>query len=388
MFAGLHPTVKNYAWGIPNALSRFLGKPDTGLPEAELWMGDHPLAQCDIDTGNGLRDLVSWLASENRAFPLLVKVLAASTPLSIQVHPSADQAQLGYESEEARGIPRDAPERSYKDRSAKPELLIALSDTFTALAGFVPLSTVAERLDRWGRSGLSPEAVSTLRGAMADSLEHAVEWILAGGDDVAFCAGALGSWATEYCSNGGESVAHDDARLVSSLWGGHHGDSGVLFALVMHRVVLSRGQALFVIAGEVHAYIDGFGLEVMLPSDNVVRAGLTHKHRDIQEFVALADFTPRQEPARVDPSPGAGGDVYAGFGAPFRVTRVSAGARCDLGESDAVVVVESGSLVMTGSLTTERVTGGALVYVTDEETVLHCEGDGTAWIVQVEEVSV
>ena len=70
--------------------------------------------------------------------PFLVKILAAESPLSIQVHPTLEQAQAGFAAEEAAGVPRDAAERTYKDPNHKPELLCAL-EPFEALCGFRPV---------------------------------------------------------------------------------------------------------------------------------------------------------------------------------------------------------------------------------------------------------
>ena len=146
MFFALEAAAKNYDWGTPGAMSGFISGVRSNRPEAELWFGAHPSSQCIILTDNGEEDFPSWLNSEALNFSLLVKLLAASQPLSIQVHPDSHQARTGFEKEDRLGIDRADPQRTYQDTSPKPELIIALSDEFHALWGFVPTALVEARI--------------------------------------------------------------------------------------------------------------------------------------------------------------------------------------------------------------------------------------------------
>src|SRR5919201_1966520 len=146
----LHNAVRPYAWGSRTAIAELLGRPvPAPHPEAELWMGAHPGDPSKVmgpdGTQQSLLELVEGdpehqlcshcVRSWGSRLPFLLKVLAADEALSLQAHPSAEQARQGYEQEEAAGVPRDAPNRNYPDPTAKPELVCALT-TFHAMAGF------------------------------------------------------------------------------------------------------------------------------------------------------------------------------------------------------------------------------------------------------------
>ena len=142
----LKPVIRDYAWGSPTLLADLQGREPTGRPEAELWLGDHPGAPCVAVVADGahigLDEVVAAdperclgpVAPEGR-LPFLMKLLAAGAPLSIQAHPTLEQARAGHAAEEAAGVPADAPERNYKDANHKPEMLLALTP-FAAMCGF------------------------------------------------------------------------------------------------------------------------------------------------------------------------------------------------------------------------------------------------------------
>ena len=279
----LHAQVKHYDWGVPGALSRALGRESSGAPEAEIWWGNHPLAECAISTPSGFEDLPSWLEKTETPFPLLVKLLAAEKPLSIQVHPSKTQAEIGFGHEEAAGIPLESRERSYKDRSAKPELIIALSDEFVGLAGFADEATVNGRLARWLTAG-APERLDQIFGPAAGDPRKASRLVKEELFNYSEVVLELEQWLASVIPSRLEPQTAAEVKLLQQVSSAHPSDPGILFILLMHHVYLTRGEALFVASGEIHAYVEGLGLEVMLPSDNVIRAGLTSKHVDGQAF--------------------------------------------------------------------------------------------------------
>ncbi len=149
----LENTIQPYPWGSRTSIPALLGLPATAAPQAELWMGAHPLAPSRVLPAR--RRLDEWIAEDpahtlgravaqrfDSKLPFLFKILAAAQPLSLQAHPSLEQAKAGFEDEERRGIPRTAPHRNYKDPNHKPELLCALTP-FDALCGFRASAEIA-----------------------------------------------------------------------------------------------------------------------------------------------------------------------------------------------------------------------------------------------------
>ena len=280
MLLPLSNTPRDYAWGSVNLLAELEGREPTGAPEAEVWFGDHPADPADI-AGGGTLDV--WLADASRpGLSFLVKILAAAAPLSIQAHPSRAQAIEGYAREEAAGIPRDAAHRTYRDANHKPELIVALSDEFRALAGLRPMPELRRLLAAIGdaTAGLS----SRLDGSDA-ATTAAIAWVLspAAHDDVRAIIGAARVADTDEFA--------DDLAFVAALDDQHPADPGIVVALMMNRVTLRRGEGLFVPAGVLHAYLEGLGVEIMAASDNVLRGGLTPKHIDVAELTTVLDPT-------------------------------------------------------------------------------------------------
>jgi mannose-6-phosphate isomerase len=220
--------------------------------------------------------------------PFLLKVLAAQKALSIQLHPDREQAQAGFAAEEARGVPRKARERVYVDDWPKPEILCALTP-FEVLAGLRPAIQAADVLDGLGVNALS-DLARGLRSAPEPATVGRVLAILLDWPDVRsrddLVQRAL-KGAANAAARGGEYKAAYEA--VGRIAVDHPGDIGLVCSLLMNHAVVEPGQALFMAAGGVHAYIRGTGVELMANSDNVIRAGLTPKHIDIPELVRVLD---------------------------------------------------------------------------------------------------
>jgi mannose-6-phosphate isomerase len=300
-------TIMPYAWGSRTAIAELTGRASpSSSPEAELWMGAHPMAPSRLartggDAQAGPRALTELIA-ENAArelgtdiaksfgprLPFLLKVLAAEQPLSLQAHPNADQAKLGFEEEDRRGIARDAATRSYKDASHKPELLCALVPV-DALCGFRRVADTLRLFDELGvrelepvlaplRASADPKGLAAVFGALmtmpsaeGSRLVRAV---------VAACSNMSASTSTfarEYAW----------ATKLDALY---PGDVGVVSALLLNLVHLDVGEALYLDAGNLHAYLSGVGVEIMASSDNVLRGGLTKKHVDVPELMRVLDF--------------------------------------------------------------------------------------------------
>ncbi|BCW48169.1 mannose-6-phosphate isomerase, class I [Arthrobacter sp. StoSoilB13] len=313
----LKNTIRNYKWGSTTLMADYLGHEKSGQPEAEMWLGAHPgaasIALSD-DHDSRLDELIlgnpQLLGEASRQsfgdqLPFLMKVLAAESALSLQVHPTRNQAAHGFAEEDARGIPRDAPHRNFKDSNHKPEMIVALTD-FEALCGFRSVSEAASIFSFLAAESSSCESSSVpLFGELHRTLT------LNGRSDTAAIEAAFGQLltggpaVTEAVNSLAELLDHDQpahhpfgdalstARELSRLY---PGDPGVLISLMLNHVALKPGDAIFLPAGNIHAYLHGLGIEVMASSDNVLRGGLTGKHVDIPELMRTVDFTPLPVP--------------------------------------------------------------------------------------------
>jgi mannose-6-phosphate isomerase len=304
----LRGALRTYAWGSRTAIAEFTGRPvPAAHPEAELWFGAHPGDPAWLKTAQGETSLLEVLVADpegqlgaaSRArfgdvLPFLVKVLAADEPLSLQAHPSADQAVEGYLREERMGIPVSSPVRNYRDTSHKPELLVALQ-SFEALAGFRQASRTTELLRALAVSDLDPFIDLLNDQSDADGLRALfTTWITAPQPDIDVLVPAVLDGAIQYVSSGATEF-QSEAKTVLELGERYPGDAGVLAALLLNRISLAPGEAIFLPAGNLHAYLRGVGVEVMANSDNVLRGGLTPKHVDVPELLRVLDFTPTTE---------------------------------------------------------------------------------------------
>ncbi|MUL43644.1 mannose-6-phosphate isomerase, class I [Streptomonospora sp. PA3] len=353
--------VRPYPWGARTAIPRLLGAEPDGRPQAELWLGAHPGAPSTVITPEGpasFDDVIAAAPKETlgvrtverfgERLPFLLKVLAAEEPLSLQVHPDAARAQAGFAAEEAAGIPVTAPHRNYRDPFHKPELVLAL-EPFEALCGFRDPAAARADLD-----GLSCPLAEVLRSDLAAPAEHtalrgALTRLLTLPEDER--AQLVGSFVAEWRRLG--SGAHHET--VVELAERYPGDPGAVAALLLNRVSLRPGDALFLPAGNVHAYLRGTAVEVMAGSDNVLRAGLTGKHVDTAEVLAVVDFSvlpipftgPVQAGGRTEFRPGVPDFALATAGPGPIGTRLEGGAPSVVLalEGEADLVAESGEVL-------------------------------------------
>ncbi len=307
----LRGAIRTYAWGSRTAIAEFTGRPaPTAHPEAELWLGAHPGDPARLEGPDGAVSLLDAIAADPEAelgpavrarfgdtLPFLVKVLAAGEPLSLQAHPTNEQAVEGYGREDRAGVPLNSPVRNYRDRSHKPEILVALSD-FQALAGFRPASQSVVLMRALAVPELDPYIALLTGESDADGLRALfTTWITAPQPDIDALIPAVLEGAVGYIRSGAKEFA-DEARTILELGERYPGDAGVLAALLLNRVALAPGEGIFLPAGNLHSYLDGIGMEVMANSDNVLRGGLTPKHVDVPELLRVLDFAPVQD-ARV-----------------------------------------------------------------------------------------
>ncbi|MCP2258669.1 mannose-6-phosphate isomerase, type 1 [Streptoalloteichus tenebrarius] len=299
----LRNAVRPYAWGSRTAIADLLGRPvPAPHPEAELWLGAHPADPSLLVGEDGSEtSLLDRLTEDPTGqlgpdcagrwggrLPFLMKVLAADEPLSLQAHPSAAQAAEGFAREEAAGIPLDAPNRNYKDPNHKPELICALTE-FHALAGFRDAHRTLELLKSLEVPALRAHIELLAAQPDADGLRALfTTWIT-------LPQPALDKLVPQVLDG---CVAHlrdhgpfdRECRTALELAEAYPGDAGVLAALLLNRIVLHPGEAIYLPAGNLHAYLHGTGVEIMANSDNVLRGGLTPKHVDVPELLRVLDF--------------------------------------------------------------------------------------------------
>lgn len=356
--------VQNYAWGDTSSIAGLQGRTPTGEPEAEVWFGAHPSAPSTTNEGPLdaviAADPVSALGT-HATLPFLVKLLAAARPLSIQAHPSIAQAEEGFAREDTAGIPRNAPHRNYKDRNHKPEMLIALTP-FRAMAGFRPVDETAELLAEFNVPELD-EAGALLIDATVpvhERLRSVISgWL--GMDNPAPLVNTVLERAAELDS--------DVARNLVFIGEAFPGDVGVLAALLLNHVTLEPGQALFLPAGNMHAYLEGFGVEVMANSDNVLRGGLTEKHIDVDELKDIVVFEPIEDPVLAPKITHGSGFVAEEFPVPvpdFAVTRLTGEVTAPV-EGPAIVLAVTGHVALGDSL--ELAPGEAAFIAADDGSV-------------------
>ncbi|MGV8851208.1 MAG: mannose-6-phosphate isomerase, class I [Rhodoglobus sp.] len=384
MFVGITNTPRDYAWGSSGEISALLGTPPTGKPEAELWLGAHPGSPSVIlnpEEANGARDLLALIERDAShvlgdgvgRLPFLLKVLAAGAPLSLQAHPTPEQAVNGFARENLAGVPLTAGHRNYKDDSAKPELIVALSDTFEALCGFRAMAETRASIERLTEmdavsSNPKPELFAEwLAFARDDSdLRSMFEWLISARHPVP----ELVEQVTALAANAGTEFA-----LVRTLAGHYSGDSGVLIALMLNHVTLVKGEALYLPAGNIHAYLRGLGIELMASSDNVLRGGLTPKHVDVPELLSVLDFSAAPVPYL---RPEIISDIERVFTPPvrdFQLSVVEADCSLDIA-SAAILLCTEGAFTLNGTVGEASLSRGESVFVSADEGTVSIRGTG------------
>jgi mannose-6-phosphate isomerase len=251
--------------------------------------------------------------------PFLLKVLAAAEPLSLQAHPNAAQAKAGFSLEQAEQVPLAAEQRSYKDPHHKPELIVALTP-FSALYGFRRVEATRALFAALDVPALTPYlgplAGPSPRAGLGETFARLVG---ASREMQRLLADATATAATNRLAFAGGF--HGEFQLAARLGALYPGDIGVVLALLLNLVELRPLEGLYLPAGNLHAYLEGAGVEIMASSDNVLRGGLTKKHVNVPELLRILDFS------ELEPSPltaEADGDehVYRTDASEFRLARL------------------------------------------------------------------
>lgn len=335
MIVRLENTIRNYAWGSLDQIAEFLGRqPSATNPQAELWIGAHPDdSSRALLPGGQKKSLLAVIAEApveqlgagvaarfGNGLPYLMKVLAAGSPLSLQAHPTIEQARAGYDDEERRGVPQDAPHRNYRDRNHKPELMFALSP-FEALCGFRPVTDIIATFERIAVPKMLDLATRLRTTPNAQGLKSILEFLLIAtpGQHAELVAQTLAVADAGKAQPGPEQ---NHLRWISKLGRAYPGDVGVVTALLLNYVALEIGQAIFLPARSLHSYLSGIGIELMASSDNVLRGGLTPKYVDGTELLHVLSFEPMPPPIVTPTALSAVEQAFVTPAADFRLSRI------------------------------------------------------------------
>jgi mannose-6-phosphate isomerase len=290
--------VQHYEWGGYDFIPELLDiQKENNKPFAEYWMGAHPSASSLITVDGKPVSLNQVIQQEPSTFmgeavykkfgelPYLFKVLDVREMLSIQVHPTKDEAVKGFAAEEAAGISMNAPHRNYKDKNHKPEVMVALSE-FWLLHGFKQKEELNETLnavpefkfllpvfEEHGYKGLYKEVMEFSQERVDQVLSPLVNRELAQKNRLT--KEQAGYWVNKLFQTG-EQIANIDR--------------GVFSIYFFNIVKVLPGEGVFQGAGIPHAYLEGQNVELMANSDNVLRGGLTTKHVDVQELLKHTKF--------------------------------------------------------------------------------------------------
>jgi mannose-6-phosphate isomerase len=384
----LDSPIRKYAWGSHSAIAGLQGRPaPTQDPEAELWIGAHPASPSRLSvTGVALSDAIAAdpagvlgadsVARFGARLPFLLKVLAAAEPLSLQAHPDLAQARAGFAAEERLGEP-PGQHRNYIDAWHKPELLVAVAQ-FDALCGFRDPMASASLLGALGVAGLKSTVDALRQLDLSSALRDAVHGLLSLPpverptlvcDVVAACEPRISE--------------HPSYALAVELAATYPGDVGIVVAMLLNRVELVPGEAVFMPAGNLHAYLCGVGVEVMAASDNVLRGGLTPKHVDVAELLHVLRFEvltePVCRPVRVAPG-------LVTWPVPvddFALHRAVVGAELSAvtlpGGGPRVVLCLRGSVRLDDGVSSVLLSGGRAAFTPAGRAPISVSGDGEVY---------
>lgn len=381
----LRNRIQHYAWGSRSAIADLCGRlSPSPEPEAELWLGAHPSAPSEIERGGAWHPLDRVIAADparelgarcladlGAELPFLLKVLAAAQPLSLQAHPTLVQAAAGFDREEARGIPRDAPHRSYRDRNHKPELICALA-RFHALSGFREVEQSRALFDALAAPelGFVREALSAGDAGLAALFREIMALGPEARDRV---VGETLAACRRVVDEGGPFAA--ECQWALRFGELYPNDAGVLSALLLNLVVLEPGEAIYLPAGNLHAYLEGVGIEIMASSDNVLRGGLTPKHVDVEELCSVLRFEGGNVEV-IHPSRSGAEDRYETPAREFRLSKLT-GAAGVQPVGPEIVICTAGPVTLTTAAGTLELARGESAFVSASDGRYHASGHGT-----------
>jgi mannose-6-phosphate isomerase len=334
----LYNSIQEYQWGKKEWLPDFLNRKNiNNTPWAELWMGAHPKAPSKTKEGESLYDMINSKGemllgaktySLYKRLPFLFKILAVQEPLSIQVHPSKKQAEEGYARENLLSIPLDASNRNYRDDNHKPEIICAV-EPYTAMKGFRSIEEIKKNFKPFE--------------SLLDKDLFAIEDI----HYFYFSLMEMSQKSKNKIINGLSRYKQDtlEWEWVMKLIDYYPGDISALAPLFLNLIELKKGEALFLPAGELHAYLSGVGIELMANSDNVLRGGLTPKHMDLNELKKIVNF--QHSPVKILNKNES--DLYPSWADEFYLgqKKISENYKLNLSDNAAILLVFSGEITVT-----------------------------------------
>lgn len=384
----LEPAVKPYDWGSHRVIADLQGRPvPSAGPEAELWMGAHPAGPSLVRNGSGARRLDEMVAADPAGMlgadvasrfegrlPFLLKVLAADKALSIQVHPDRETARAAYRAQQEG----DQDNGAYSDDWPKPEVLCALTP-FEALAGLREPLEAAGLLRELGVAALEP-IVARLEEGDDEGLVVALRMVLdhAGDDGAALLADVVAACRSRACDEGEHAEAYAAVVRVAA---DHPGDLGAVACLLLNHTVLAPGEAIYLAAGGLHAYLRGAGIEILANSDNVLRAGLTNKPIDVEELCRVVDPTVPVPVLR--PSPDESGVTAYQTDVPeFSLHRIenTAGSVELPGRGPRIVLNTDGVARLESAGSTLVLERGGSAFVSAADGPVRCTGTATVFV--------
>jgi len=375
--------IRPYIWGSTTAIATLQGRQPSGRPEAEMWIGAHSSAPSQVFRDGQWVALDEVIANDpygelgnatTTSLPFLTKVLAARSPLSLQVHPTMSQATLGFAKEQAASL-ADVNERLYSDANHKPELICALTP-FVALSGFRPIAATLNFLEALAL----PQLTWLSDRLMARPTEDELLALL--GSALRQDAVAAQETNTALIKRLNEPVTgfEREAHWLQQIVAQYPDDPAVLVALLLNLVELEPGEALFLGAGNLHSYLAGTGIEVMANSDNVIRAGLTIKKVDIPTLVDVADTTAGL-PLVQRPDNASHQWTYHSPVAEFTLTRIDLSIEPEISVVGPATVLSIGGLVVDDAGV--RLSRGQAGWVAAREGAVRLRGDGFIFVTTV-----
>ncbi|WP_171832087.1 mannose-6-phosphate isomerase, class I [Oceanispirochaeta sp. M1] len=383
--------IQDYPWGSKSYLQNLLNIKEDG-PLAELWMGVHPRGMSKVDisgsTSLSLDEFIKEDAQDRlgkdvlRRFgnlPYLFKFLAAGEPLSIQAHPNKKQAEEGFDRENKKAVPLDAFNRNYKDDNHKPEIVCAITD-YWAMKGFRRPDEIKKYFGGFCPEDLLSVLLPAGKGEEAALKHFFITLMNLEDSQKESLLGAALSWCGKQ---------DDDAcRWVLKLQDKYPGDISVLAPLYLNTLCLKPGEALYLPAGELHAYLQGFGMELMANSDNVLRGGLTAKFMDLEELEKTLLFESVPVKRIVPEKQDDGSEIYRTASKEFELVYIDCRSKSISIKRSypvSILAVLEGNIRISEGEETLELKAGESCFLTAESPVRLIEGPGKAFIARVPE---
>lgn len=394
--------IQPYAWGSTHGIPDLIGISNIhNTPMAELWMGAHSACPSEVffETAEDALNLigldvliesnpekylgVSSVKQFGLTLPFLFKILSAAHPLSLQVHPTKIQAEEGFKRENVMGIPLSASYRNYKDTNHKPEIMLALTP-FTAMCGFRPINETVSLLSRIKNPLLNELSTILEKNQNYEAFFKRIIEATETEKKISILA------VKEIASSKQNTLTPQDMKkseskifqVVLNLIHEYPTDIGILAPLYLNVLDLEPGEALYLDAGIMHAYIQGTGLELMASSDNVLRGGLTQKYIDTAELLSILNVEP-YSPQLITPTNDVGCNTYTTPCLDFELSSITLNNDEIIrnSENPSIILCTEGTITLiSNSKETKVLEKGHSVFISAEAKKLQFNGHGNVFM--------